>query len=144
MTSTCIYIYIYIHIYPVKLTRDPHHAHYGLQQFVTRNIHPGHLYGIRVTGGARGQEVIHRHGVVTARRAAHLRSRTQKQAFSSAVQGHVMLFQGCYYALLQSLDVVLGGALEHVLMLGGLKTKFISNNLHITIPLYPAGHKRLD
>ena len=36
-----------------------HHAYDGLQQLVTRHVHPGQLYGLRVPRGTGGQEVIY-------------------------------------------------------------------------------------
>ena len=49
-----------------------HHAYYGLQQLVTRHVHPGQLYGIRVPRGTGGQEVIYHKLSVATWRTMHL------------------------------------------------------------------------
>lgn len=49
-------------------SQTAHHANYRLQEFISRNLHPRHLDGLRISRRAGGQEVIHDHiGVVPGR-----------------------------------------------------------------------------
>lgn len=67
-----------------------HHADYGLQQLVTRHIHPGHLYGCRVARGTRSQEVVYHHLAVASGWAANLQSNKTKSTTMQNVKSYII------------------------------------------------------
>ncbi len=140
-----MYIYIYIYIY--TYIQSNWHEILTMHTMGSSSLSPGtSIQVISMASGSPGEHGVRRSSTVTelllrdgprtwGAEHKNKRSARRSRVMWCCFRGAIMLF----YKVL-----MLFWGVHKNMRSCGLKTKFISNNLHITIPLYPAGHKRLD